>query len=161
MLETMESMEKEASGSTPEKVESRFGMLEYHSDFVIDFVNGILGFENFKSYCLCVAPQSPKGEFLLLHCLDQNMVTFMVLPLGMENSLIEQKDLEEACAHYKFDPKHTQVYSTISVAGEGAETVITTNLRAPILIDEKLKKGVQHVLSNSKYAIRDQITKLA
>lgn len=143
------------------QVESRFGPVTVRLSQSVHFAKGMLGMPDKHRYCLAELPGaagSPKMEkFKLLQSLEDHTLSFIVLPVDNENTLIDAADVDSACKDLDIDKENLVLLFVVSVNRTPVESVVSVNARAPIFIDTGKKKAEQHVLSNSKYLIQHRI----
>ncbi len=122
----------------------------------LTFEKGLLGLELYKKYQL----KDIEGlePFKLLQSDDENDIGLVLIsPFEIEenyefeisNSI--QKSIE---AQSRED---LLIYTTVNVNSDPKK--ITTNLRAPIIINKLNNKGVQIILNNEQYKIKHPISK--
>ena len=156
-MQTQSTALVETSANTEtEKViiESRYGTIEIDPSTTIHLPNGLLGFPEWRNFALVDLGEPKFGEFGLLQSVTDNEISFIVLPIGPHNDLIEFDDIEIACAALGFNPDDLVVLLLVSIRKSGEEIRRTVNLRAPLLIDAAQFKGAQHVLTNERYPIQ-------
>ncbi|MCZ6861604.1 MAG: flagellar assembly protein FliW, partial [Alphaproteobacteria bacterium] len=102
-------------------------------------------------------PDPAFGNFRLMKSLDDSGLGFLILPLEGLPDHIHEDDLKHACEALAIAPEDVAVMLIVTVHKSKKKTTLTVNLRAPILIDTKLRTAVQHVLPNAAYPIRHEI----
>ncbi len=118
---------------------SQFGEVEFTDENIIIFEDGILGFEELKKYLLI----SEKDEvFYWLTSIEQPEIIFPLFPV---NLLREDYQQEE-----DFEP-----YGIVKLDKDPGK--ITVNLKSPIYINQKNRKGFQKILDVEKYPINYQL----
>ncbi|GKU76822.1 flagellar assembly protein FliW [Paenibacillus sp. L3-i20] len=132
---------------------TRFGRFEYEESSIITFQNGIPGFKNLVKYILVAIEESP---FNYLQSIEDGSVTFIVVS-PFEFFGLYEFDLPE---HIKFDldihaEQKVKVMSIVSIQGDLAKATI--NLSAPIIINEMNNYGVQYILADSTYSVRQPL----
>ena len=134
-------------------VKSRFlGELQIDDSIIIIFKDGVLGFEEFKKYCIVPIPQKEK-LYLLQSIKDENVSFVLINPwdtfgdydISIEDSYLESMEIK--------DSSQLAVYSIISFK----KNDITANLLAPVVINAETKKGAQIVLHSSEYKTKHSI----
>jgi flagellar assembly factor FliW len=126
-----------------EIITSRFGTISIEKDKIINFNDGLIGFENEKRFC--ILSQSDESCFLWLQSIENPCLSFVVttpevffpdyLPLVDEKHLkkIEIESLDEV---------------SIIVVVNKKENIITANLLSPIIINNIKHIGSQIVISD-------------
>ncbi len=130
---------------------SRFGDLEVDSKDLILFKEGILGFENLKSFFL-VDPgdqtlilwlQSTENPTVAFPVLEPNIFlpeySVSLLPVEMNSIAIQSMS-------------ETQVYVILTIPQ--VVTEMTANMKAPIFINNKTREARQIVLQDNKLEVK-------
>ncbi|MCB2082255.1 MAG: flagellar assembly protein FliW [Hyphomicrobiales bacterium] len=140
--------------SQHQEIESRFGKISVNLDQAIFFPRGLLGIPGELHFCLADFPEDRQmGSFRLLQCLNDHTLSFVVLPLGLENDFIEHADLQECCSVTGIDPDQLLVLLIISVNRVPGSVRVTANLRAPVVVDAEGRFAGQYVFPTNKYDI--------
>ncbi|MFL0251825.1 flagellar assembly protein FliW [Clostridium neuense] len=127
------------------------GIREYDKSDVITFSNGLPGFENLKKFIMFSMEEN--NVFSMLHSIE-NMEIGLVLvspfyAMKDYEFKLEEHEIEELKIKDKSD---IVVLTTVCVNNDVKK--ITTNLKAPILINIKEKIGKQLILDNEKYSVK-------
>lgn len=127
------------------------GVREYEESDVITFNNGLPGFENLKKFIMFSMEEN--NIFSMLHSIE-NMEIGLVLvspfyAMKDYEFKLEQHEIEELKIKDKAD---IIVLTTVCVNNDVKK--ITTNLKAPILINIKERIGKQLILDDEKYSIK-------
>ena len=122
----------------------------------LTFEKGLLGLETYKEYAL--KNIEDLDSFKLLQSKDEEGIGLILMSPF------------EVCKSYEFEISDSimnsigvkskddiLIYTTVNVNSDFTKN--TTNLRAPIIINRKSKKGVQVILNNEKYKIKHPICK--
>ncbi len=117
----------------------KFGELEFDEDIIIEFADGIIGFENFKKFILITEEE---GLFYWLTSIEEPEVVFPLFPAVL---------LEE---NYPFEDGY-EAFGIVKLAKE--VTDITINLKAPIYINHDKKVGFQKIFDSEKFEIDKQL----
>ena len=135
---------------------SQFGEIELADDRVITFTKGIPGFEDMKEYVLLPADEGDESPFFFLQSIESAELSFFLVDpfsffqeydIKLAEQLVERLELEE--------PTDAMVLTTVSVTGEMKDA--TTNLKAPLVINNRKKLGMQIVLDNKTYQIKQPL----
>jgi len=135
---------------------SRFGEIEVEDNRVITFNKGIPGFEEYKQYVLFPADEKGETPFFFLQSIESEEVNFFLLDtfsffkeydIKLEDIIVERLELEE--------PTDAIVLTTVTVKGEIKDA--TTNLKAPLVINNTKMLGIQIVLDNKNYLIKQPL----
>ncbi|WP_373898285.1 flagellar assembly protein FliW [Haloimpatiens sp. FM7315] len=132
------------------------GIHKYEKEDVIEFENGIPGFENLKRYILF--PIDGNEAFKVLHSIEDSEIGIVVISpfevlkdyeLKLSNSLLNKLRINSY--------EEVLVLTTVNLNSNYRN--ITTNLRAPIIINIKEKIGEQIILNTEKYLIKHPVFK--
>lgn len=135
---------------------SQFGEIELTDDRVLTFTKGIPGFEEMKKYVLLPADESSESPFFFLQSIESAKLSFFLVDpfsffpeydIKLEEQLVERLELEE--------PTDAIVLTTVSVTGDMKDA--TTNLKGPLVINNRKKLGMQIVLDNKTYQIKQRL----
>lgn len=137
-------------------LDTRFGRLSFDRALSIRFLRGLLGFPQLHDYGLARVPGDRPSRFVLLQSLEDPQATFPCLPIDPASGPIAADDIAEACSLLGFDAAHAAVLAVVARRSD-AGSVLTANLRAPVIIDTQRRLGWQYVLANATYEIRAQI----
>lgn len=130
------------------------GLIEYKEDDVIVFPKGIPGFDELRKFILL--PIEKEGIFILLHSIEDEEIGIPVVSPFNVYKDYEFTLSEETIKNLKANsPKDILVYTTVTVNSNYEN--ITTNLRAPIVVNIKEKIGEQIILEKDDYGIKHPI----
>ena len=133
---------------------SRFGQITLTSDDVLEFPEGILGFNDLRKFVLL---DDPNDEiFAWLQSCEIATVAFPVLEPEIfaptYHVALTKHDLEAL----KMAPNdRTRCFSIITIPED--PTAMTANLKAPIVLNVRTRNGRQCVLQDNHLAIREPI----
>lgn len=142
---------------TSQTVHSRFGDIAIDTRNTIMFSRGLLGMPEKQHYVLCNFPNEKMRQFKLLQSLDDANLSFITLPIDIENPIIDKDDILVACQGLNIPLGDLALLLVVSVYRTPESTRITANARAPLFLDAEKKWGVQHVFPNSKYKVQHVI----
>lgn len=148
---------------TAEKIEeitlnTRFGPVSYTEEAILSFPQGIFGFGALKDFVLANAPKSELGEFILLQSTEDEAVTFLLHPLQVENCPITPETIQTACEAMELDKDDTSVLTIVSIQRDDNGIEVTTNLRAPLFICAKERRGYQYILQDNSFPLRHPLS---
>ena len=135
---------------------TRFGELEIADSSVITFNKGIPGFEESKKYVLIPADEKGETPFFFLQSIDREEVNFFLVDpfsffkeydIKLEEQMVDRLELES--------PTDALVLTTVTAKGEIKDA--TTNLKAPLVINNNRQLGMQVVLDNKDYLIKQPL----
>jgi flagellar assembly factor FliW len=154
--EEIASSEKELR-QNDKKIQSRFGEIIVDLGSKISFKNGLLGIPTAISFCLTELPNVTTDQFKLLQCMEDDELSFIVVPSQYNNQLIQKEDLDDACKVLDIKPEVLIVLFIVTIH-EDANRYISVNAKAPILINAASKVATQYVFQNSSYEIQHIIS---
>jgi len=135
---------------------TRFGELEIADSSVITFNKGIPGFEESKEYVLIPADEKGETPFFFLQSIEKEEVNFFLVDpfsffkeydIKLKDQMVEKLELE--------NPTDAIVLTTVTAKGEIKDA--TTNLKAPLIINNNRQLGMQIVLDNKDYMIKQPL----
>jgi len=123
---------------------------------VITFNNGLPGFENLKTYVL----EDIEGSepFKMLKATEDESVGFVtIVPFEFKVDY-EVKLRSDVINSLKIeDPEDVLILNTVTLNSDVKK--ITTNLKAPIIINSKNNLGYQMILDRENYSIKHPLIK--
>ncbi|MFD1862043.1 flagellar assembly protein FliW [Planococcus chinensis] len=135
---------------------TQFGPIEVANDRILTFERGIPGFEEYKEYALIPADASEATPFFFLQSVEEEEVSFFLVDpftfFGDYDVKLADQQVERLALE---DPTDAIVLTTITAAGDLKDA--TTNLKAPIVINNKKRRGMQVVLDNKTYNIKQPL----
>ena len=147
-----------ASDDQSRVIETRFGPIEFAANQAINMPRGILGFAEHKEFGITYLPNKFIDQLMLLQSFTDSDTSFLVLPLELHSGLIEEEDLVGACNTMNVDAENAAIVVIVTIRDVGGQPHITTNLRAPIILDSDTRNGWQYVLPNGKYSVRHNLS---
>ena len=139
-------------------IKSRFGKIEVDKSKQISFKHGVLGIPRAVTFCLTKLPTITSDQFKLLQCLEDDELSFIVVPAQYDNRLIESQDLDEACKVLDIKTDKLLLLFIVTIQENGAKREISVNAKAPVLVDVESKTAHQYVLQNPSYKIQHKIS---
>lgn len=134
---------------------TRFGSIEIAEDRIIQFEQGLLGFESERQFALI--PYEEKSPFVFLQSARSAHLAFLVTNPFLffpdyafeidDDSLAELEILRE---------EETLIYSLITMPDQDVKHM-TTNLLAPVVINQINRKAKQIILDKSKYKTKHRL----
>ncbi|MBE5951503.1 MAG: flagellar assembly protein FliW [Lachnospiraceae bacterium] len=134
-----------------------FGEIDVDEAKILTFDDGLIGFENLKKFTLIYNNETEASSNVTwLQSLDEPLVAFPVInpfyvmtdynPIVEDEVLIPLGELKE---------DSTAIFLTLTVPSD--ITKMTTNLKAPIIINAETKKGCQVIAENPEYVVKYNI----
>lgn len=149
-------MEEMSTPDTPTavKLKTLFGEREFEWDKAIYFPAGLKGFPDHNVFALTSFPGKDNTAFILMQCLTEPELAFIVSPYNPDSKTIDPEHLEQAFTIHgvKKDDGAVLLIVTLYKPDDGdgdADVVMSVNLRAPIIIDTTHQRAYQHHLPAS------------
>jgi len=138
-------------------VKTRYGDYEVEGDRVIQMPQGLIGFANHHRFVLIDLQREGAERFMLLQCVDEPSISFHVLPVDPSESGLAEDDIKEMTEQIGFPINDTAILFVVTIrrGDEGIE--LTANMRAPVLVNTSKMSGIQHVLLNDEYPLRQRL----
>lgn len=143
--------------SGEEVIDTRFGRVTITYDDPLHLEKGMLGMPDKFYFCLLPFPVKKFAAFRLMQCLEDHALSFITLPLELDNPIVERKDLLDAALDLSITPDQLETLLVVNVYREGSTVHMSVNARAPVFINRATGKGEQLVLRNNKYLVRHML----
>lgn len=128
------------------------GSIEVAPDRIIEFPNGLAGFEQFRRYSL-FHPETEEGappRFFILESLDDPAVAFNIADPALFGFTYEiNLPDDEAAALDLSDPAEAAVVVILVKDGDS----VRANLKAPLILNVRARRGIQHVFAGLDYQV--------
>lgn len=141
-----------------EELDTRFGRVTVYPRQSIVFPGGLLGLPDKEHFCVTHFPSEKMARFKLLQSLDDPSLSFITLPVDLENPIVERADLEQAAADLEMPLTSLAVLFIVTVHRDSGAAKLTINARAPIFMNVSGRQAAQYVFSHAKYQIRQPLT---
>ena len=93
----------------------------------------------------------------MLQSLDDPALSFITLPVDIENPIVEHEDIRQAAEDLDLPLADVAVLFIVTVHREAGVAKLTVNARAPILLHVSKRLAAQYVFSHTKYLIRQPL----
>lgn len=127
-----------------------FGNIKAEDDDLINFTNGIYGFEEYKNYILL--QDDPEDTIMYLQSVENDSLSFITVDpyavLQGYRPVVTKEDLEELKVKKESDLR----FLVISIITEKIQDSVV-NLKSPIAINPQLKIAKQVIVQN-QYPLR-------
>ncbi len=129
------------------------GCVEVTEKQLVEFPDGIMGFEQYKKYALINSEYEP---FIWLQSLDDANLAFLLVDPFLICSDYEA-DIDDASLKYIGieSPEDLVVMTIVTIPSDGS--AITANFLGPIVINRKNNKCIQVVLNDSRWTTKFDI----
>ena len=147
-----------ASAPDSSEIDSRFGKVTIYPRQPITFTNGMLGMPDKLRYCLTRFPSPKMARFKLLQSLDDMALSFITLPIEVNNPLVDAADIQQAARDLDIPMVELALLLVVSVHRETGVARLSVNARAPIFMHAQKRTAAQYVFPNGKYQIRQPLS---
>jgi flagellar assembly factor FliW len=133
------------------------GSIEVEPDRVIEFPAGLAGFEECHRFSL-FHPETEGGalpRYFILQSIDDPAIAFNIADPEMFgfNYEITLSDAESAALDLADPSEAAVVVILVKDSLPGGDTPLRANLKAPLVINVRARRGIQHVFSNLNYQV--------
>jgi flagellar assembly factor FliW len=131
-----------------------FGEIDLDENKVIEFENGIMGFEDYKRFTILYDNEGEEGsDICWLQSLEEQALAIPVIsPFLIKEDYNPQIDDEFLRPLGNITEDNIVVLISITVPSD--ITKISANLKAPFIINSDERKGAQIITENSDYVIK-------
>lgn len=134
-----------------------FGEIDVDEQKILTFEDGLIGFEYLKKFTLIYNNETEaSGTVTWLQSLDEPMVAFPAISpfyvMSDYNPVVEDEIINGIG---ELNEENTAIFLTLTVPSD--ITKMTTNLKAPIIINAETKKGCQVIAENPEYVVKYNI----
>lgn len=136
---------------------TRFGEIEIDEKEIINFEEGILGFEEMTKYVILNIEEN--NPLLLMQSVEEPALAFVIInPYEFRSEYtIELSD--EDIKKLQIEKEEDVDIFAIVVIPHDNPSKMTANLQGPVIINRKNKRGKQIITNNSNYGIKHNILK--
>ena len=132
-----------------------YGIISVGEESIIRFDDGILGFEGYHNYIL-LDDGSGGSPFKCLQSMEESSLAFVLIdPFAVKPEYEIELDEELTASLDIRDMKDVVVLSIVVVPDDVSKACF--NLKAPLVINARLRKGVQYIVDNDEYKVRHYI----
>lgn len=147
----------QASEETREVIRSRFGEIAIDTRNALLFPKGLLGMPQCQHFILAEFPSERMQQFKLLQNLEDFSMSFISLPIALDNAIIARNDLLAGVRELGIPEEALAVLLIVCVHRGPESTRLSVNARAPLFIDTRRKTGAQHVFTHDNYRVQHYI----
>lgn len=130
-----------------------FGEVGVDVNKVITFKTGLIGFEAYKQFMIIHDAEVEETKILWLQSIDEPELALPVI-----NPLLIRPDYNPVVEDELFknigEPDEEEMLVLVTLTVPADITKITTNLKAPIVINPITLKGCQIIVENDEYPVR-------
>jgi len=132
------------------KIDSRFGEIEYDPSLVLNFPEGLIGFEDLRDFV--VMHNEKEGPLFWIQSVDDPQVALVLT--GPTNFFQEYCVVPDEGERAKIELSEEERCYSLVVVTVNPDQKITLNLAAPILFAPQSNKAIQVILENADYDIQ-------
>ena len=131
-----------------------FGEVELDDNKILEFPNGIIGFEDFKKYAI-LYDEDGEGETRIswLQSLEEPALALPVIdPLAIVSEYAPM--IEDELLKPLGDPADEDLLFLLAMTVPSDMTKVTANMKAPFIINAAACKGAQIIVDNADYPVK-------
>lgn len=133
-----------------------FGERDIQEEMIVQFEEGIFGFEEYKKFIVLYNNEEGKNTFCWLQSIEEVSIA---LPIIDPVQYFSDYNPEIAGSYItkigELIEEDLNLYSVVVVPDQIEK--MTTNLKAPIVINIKTKKGIQVIVEDEGYQLRHNL----
>ncbi len=148
--------QQQENGNIVNLSSQKFGNLRIEKENIINFENGMLGFEDLNQFVMVNIEECLPFEWLV--SVKDPSVAFPILnPMPFFTDYDPMKSIGDLSSLGTKDTKKIEVFCTVTLGNSPSD--VTINLKGPILVNMKSKKGKQFVLTEDYYSLRHPLVR--
>ena len=131
-----------------------FGEVELDDNKVIEFPNGIIGFEDFKKFAIIYDIEDDRDtKISWLQSLEEPTLALPVVdPLAVTTEYAPM--IEDELLKPLGNPADEDLLFLLVMTVPSDMTKVTANMKAPVIISMEERKGVQLIVDNADYPVK-------
>jgi flagellar assembly factor FliW len=138
-----------------EKINTRFGEVEYDPDNLLVFQGGLIGLPKLRQFI--VMPNKKKGPLFWIQSVDDPDFAFVLT--DPTNFFLDYQISLEQSERQTLNISEEDEFFVLSIVTVPPDQNITLNLAAPILFAPKTNRALQLILENSPYSTKTPLPK--
>jgi flagellar assembly factor FliW len=131
---------------------SLLGSIEIEQEKIVTFERGIPGFPTEKQFVFYELPDTP---FFVMQSVENELYFLTINPFAFFKDY--QFDLPESAEHFLEIQEREQVAVYNIITAQEPFSKSTVNTQAPVIVNAANRKGMQLVLENVRFAIRQPL----
>jgi flagellar assembly factor FliW len=133
---------------------TRFGEIEVPEECIIEFANGLPGFQAETKYALF--PYEPESAFSIMQSITNPDLTFLLAdPYRFYNDYMFELD-DQMAAEWGFTADNPPFVYTVATLKDTLEQM-TVNLLAPIVVNWPRRIGAQLIIENKHFSVQQPL----
>lgn len=131
-----------------------FGEVELDDDKILEFPNGIIGFEEYKKFAIMYDEDNKeKTKISWLQSLEEPLMALPVIdPLAITEEYVPV--IEDELLAPLGNPADEDLLFLLAMTVPSDMKKVTANMKAPFIINAAAKKGVQLIVENEDYPVK-------
>lgn len=130
---------------------TRFGEIEVPEECIIEFANGLPGFQAETKFALF--PYEPESAFSIMQSITNPDLTFLLAdPYRFYNDYAFELD-DQMAVEWGFAADNPPLVYTVATIKDSLEQM-TVNLLAPIVVNWSRRIGAQLIIENKNYSVQ-------
>lgn len=131
-----------------------FGEVELDDNKVIEFPNGIIGFEDFKKFAILYDIEDDRDtKISWLQSLEEPTLALPVVdPLAVTTEYAPM--IEDELLKPLGNPADEDLLFLLVMTVPSDMTKVTANMKAPVIISTEERKGIQLIVDNADYPVK-------
>ncbi len=130
-----------------EKIQTRFGIIEYENSNLLHFPAGMIGLPNLRNFI--VIPPKKEGPLFWIQNVDDPDFAFILT--DPSNFFVDYNIVPDNSEKNSLQIEDDKDCYTLSIVTVPADQNITVNLAAPILYSPQTNRAIQVVLDDNRY----------
>ena len=131
-----------------EKIQSRFGEIEYDPDNTLLFPEGLVGFEDLREFI--VMPNEKEGPLFWIQSIEDPQIAFILT--DPTSFYYDYRVVPDGREREKLGIDESGDCLIVSVVSVSSEREITLNLAAPILFAPETNRALQVILEGTNFS---------
>lgn len=144
-------------GEETATIQSRFGEIVIDAGKAVLFQHGLLGLPDKLRFVLAQFPSAKMKQFMLLQSLDEPALSFITLPVALDNPIVARADILEVCQEMQIAEGNLGLLLIVSVHRTPGQVKLSVNARAPVFIDTDRRLGAQYVFQHDRYDVQHML----
>ncbi|MCF8020922.1 MAG: flagellar assembly protein FliW [Vallitaleaceae bacterium] len=133
-----------------------FGEIEIDEERIVEFEQGIFGFEDSKRFVMLYEDEDSKNGLCWMQSVDEAGLSLPVInPMFWFPDYSPEVADEQIARIGALKEEDLNLFSVVVIT-DNLESM-TTNLKAPIVVNIQTKKGMQVIVANEEYQIKHNL----
>lgn len=138
-----------------EKINTRFGEVEYDPANLLHFPAGLIGLPNLRHFI--VMPNKKSGPLFWIQSVDDPDMAFVIT--DPTNFFLNYQVAPDTAERQSLCLEETDEYFVLSIVSVPPDQSITLNLAAPILFAPKSNRAIQVIIEGNNYSSKTPLPK--